>query len=388
MSCIANTNGPVLGFTGNEVLLSVPCDQVVGNGVFCHATEFVHFVSQMFVYRGPHSELNLTEVDDVYEHVDLSCSGITDIAAIKLHDRVLSLNISDNPIGDIREIMVPPKLESLCMALISIDTKTMAGIRLPETIKGLDISRNYIHIPQMLYFPPSLVTLDISNNQITSLSGVDFPRTLKTLYCQHNNIATIRDIVFPDSLTTLSLRDNFIRSLDWFEFPPGVEYIDLSANEILTMKDVQFPSKVKYLNLAKNAIDSIQGMSIPATLIELYLAYNQLSTVKDLKLPRSLRVLSLAMNNIRDVCCLRLPPTLEMIDLEKTRVTDVTGVMEHSMKYHKLYSRTSTLKLTAESEVMRTKWNHVRRSTDAIVLFIAGKVLEPSLCKKLIRFMI
>jgi hypothetical protein len=142
------------------------------------------------------------------------------------------------------------------------------------------------------------------------------------------------------------------------------------------------------LNLAKNAIDSIQGMSVPATLTELYLAYNQLSTVKGLKLPRSLRALSLAMNNIRDVHCLRLPPTLEMIDLEKTRVTDVTGMMKHSMKYRKLYSRTSTLKITAESEVMRAHWNHVCRLTVVAVLLIAGKVLEPDLCQKLVRFVI
>lgn len=215
--------------------------------------------------------------------------------------------------------------------------ETLAGFKIPSSLKALDASKSLLSTIDYISLPPTTEHLLLSDNRIYFLNYAEFPARLQSLDLSNNRIDLLKNINFPKFLRYLSVSNNPIECIKGVRFPESLEYLDVSCipNESMTgikfpdlaiwlnlqqsmtnTRGLKIPSMVRELNMAGNGVNSINPLKLPNSIESLFLTNNNIKTLNKVAFPSCLKELYLGNNMITTLKNVQFPPTLEVLDLE------------------------------------------------------------------------
>lgn len=171
----------------------------------------------------------------------------------------------------------------------------LTGTCIPDGVRHLDLSHNWIEHEDQLQLPITLQTLALADNDLTrcpmlpslihlqhldlSENGLkevrtQWPASLLSLNLSRNHLRSVTDL--PSSLSTLLLHDND-RPLEHLVLPAQLRTLDLSGNRI---SNVELPSSLTHLKLRSCSLDDswIQVLSQLVHLVYLCIDDNLFET--------------------------------------------------------------------------------------------------------------
>lgn len=215
--------------------------------------------------------------------------------------------------------------------------ETLAGFKIPSSLKVLDASRSLLSTIDYISLPPTTEHLLLSDNRIYFLNYAEFPVRLQSLDLSNNRIDLLKNINFPKHLRYLSVSNNPIECIKGVRFPESIEHLDLSCipNESMTgikfpdltislnlqqsmtnTRGLKIPPLVRDLNMSGNGVNSINPLKLPNSIESLFLTNNNIKTLNKVAFPSCLKELYLGNNMITTLKNVQFPPTLEILDLE------------------------------------------------------------------------
>ncbi|KAH7643426.1 hypothetical protein HUG17_10117 [Dermatophagoides farinae] len=232
-------------------------------------------------------EPNLMEYLRSVEILDLSDNQIYTVRRSIFH---LAKNIRElylrNIMADEIEVDSFEQLQSLRVLDLSqnsINARRMNGIRLPQTIQLLNISRNNLSNKKGIELSPefihqlndSLEILDLSHTHFRwTINSPDFFRpliSLNRLHLDSNELIRLDDNnngsfpVLMTRLSTLTLQDNHFETIPSLlaTFVPNIQSLSLAYNQIKKIPTSAFENlhHLQWLNLASNRISVIESLA-------------------------------------------------------------------------------------------------------------------------------
>lgn len=183
----------------------------------------------------------------------------------------------------------PNTLEHLNLSGTELgDYLETSALRLPYSVKFLNISNNKIRTLTNLKLPAFLVSLDLSQNYLTDLMVCTGNRR----FCPY---------LFSPGLKNLNLSYNHLMLIEGFAFPVGLVRLSLAANFIQDISTVCFPHALSYIDLSLNKLSAISLASLPTTLQDLDVSDNEISHLVREPWAAKLRMLNLSGNPLADV---------------------------------------------------------------------------------------
>lgn len=260
------------------------------------------------------------------QHLDLSGSRITSFdraqarEALDAVDLTASANITiaHSPITELHagaELDLSECSNLRILNLSGNNLRSFQGIRMPESVRDLDISCNSASLldliprglevlrangtpltalPSNLEVIESLLELHIASTRLNPqiLRSLELFENLEALDCSKNpGIQSLEKAHFPKSLKKLTANRCGITSLKHLQELEGLEVLSLSGNQITTVTETRLPDSVEVLDLSGNPITSVNGFPCPRSLQRLTLINTELETHPS-SLPSSVTVIS------------------------------------------------------------------------------------------------
>ncbi len=216
----------------------------------------------------PMTELNIINVGiksinggnfpDTLTHINLSNNMIASINRVNFPRSLRYLNISHNIITSLENVKFPDLYH---LDLTGNMIKYMNNVNLPRTLERLDISNNMLGSLADIDFSSLLFlrTLSLNDNNITTLYGIKFPESLRILSLSRNKIKSINNAdpnLFKLRNLSLDLSYNNIISIDCSNFFSDHKILQLSlkGNSIEginpeQIENVLYPAEIEQLCL-------------------------------------------------------------------------------------------------------------------------------------------
>jgi Leucine-rich repeat (LRR) protein len=202
-------------------------------------------------------------------------------------------------------------LSKFCSQLEELDVSEneishMDGI--PETVRHLRISHNFLTDLTSWNMLHNLQYLDVSNNDLTSLEGFKSLVHLRALRADNNKIRSLKGVTHLDGLISLRLRTNLI------------ETVDFAATSLQRLTE---------LDLKGNSIRDVRNLHELCSLTTLHLENNRLSTFlsENQYTLAGLKYLKLSDNILENIDVSRYP-NLRLLYLDRNRLGTVTGLLK------------------------------------------------------------
>ncbi len=221
--------------------------------------------------------------------VDISYTGASSIGQMNSQGRLRSLNLSGNPnisISEVNSLLVNnPLLTTIGLSGIQIGNISALTFGSPSpvspaVIRNLDISNTGISSVFELQQFISIMQLDISQNSILDLNGLDSLTNLRALDVSNNNIYSLSQIFNLNFLEKLDISSNTQDPQN----PPLYNDIGL----------ISFNNpNIRSLGLANLGVTDFSSIGGSSSLIELKLDQNPLENVNGITQLTNLHVLSL-----------------------------------------------------------------------------------------------
>lgn len=268
-----------------------------------------------------HLLMNNTNVGDTLErmvfgnqirHLSLEVNQIRLVGGLSLTSPGLDLSLACNLIGQAPGHWVPPGTTVLrltenflsgpldlsrdsmgrlsCVERLYLSNnhfRTLSDIRLPETLRIVNLDECSISRLENVEFPPSVEELSINGCDVAHIHNVGFGvlSNLQVLSLAQNRLTQddLRQLRLPESVFQLNLGGNHISQLSRHEFAhlPHLRTLSLSWNR-LEHVDLHLNASLEALDLSYNNITSVQ-LRFPedqeAQLAELNLSMNMLKAL-------------------------------------------------------------------------------------------------------------
>lgn len=292
--------------------------------------EYLNFLTVLNKVAGDHvtqcSVINKYEINTIYltERNDLAKLGQEIQDDIQNWKNLKVFDYGENCIRFFPGVKFPDSLEVLNIGG-GYSLETLAGFKMPPSLKVLVACNGSISSIDNVNFPPSLEKLQLVENKIYFLNYVEFPPRLETLDLSQNRIDSLRGVNFPRNLKSLSLSQNPIECIKGAKFPETLTYLDLSCMPNESMTGVKFPDLLVSLNL-QQSMTNTRGLKLPAMLKEVNLGFNGVNSINPLKLPNSIEKLYLGNNNIKTLNKVQFPTALKELYLGNNLVTTLKNV--------------------------------------------------------------
>jgi len=197
---------------------------------------------------------------EVPTDIQIHNHNIQHIGNLSDHPGLRKIDISFNPIDDLRGIDQCPQLRQLCVygGGKLKDLQGLEGVKKLEVLliqrnalgptlgltfhnltklRELRVDKNQItHLGTDLASCTSLRRLDLSHNQLSSLEGLGGLQSLEELRVANNNITTFKHLRALPSLLEIDISYNKLKSLDGLEFIPTLTILRAEHNHINTLK--------------------------------------------------------------------------------------------------------------------------------------------------------
>uniref|UniRef100_A0A4W3GXG4 Toll-like receptor 1 n=1 Tax=Callorhinchus milii TaxID=7868 RepID=A0A4W3GXG4_CALMI len=315
---------------------------------------------------------NISRMDASHNRIYLSEGNHNIICGFK-SNKLLFLNISNNPFNTLDKLCVPSSLEVLDLSFTNISKIFKEVFKFLPNLETLYLRGNHF-IFQLkecvgfsdIYcaFPScSQVTVD-STISITMRSYVNttknpiisLPKKIKHLDMRNSSIVDLPKFFVHDlpHLQNMKLSDNDIPSLPCFSSP--LSYLDINNNQLqslptclknlfnLTVLRIQnnnmdyidvktkLPSdfgenmtELISLNISRNLIIKLDHKNLPRRIVELDASYNMISVLsEDFEQLSELESLFLSFNKISYLQPGCLPPSLLTLDISHNAITTIT----------------------------------------------------------------
>ncbi len=154
------------------------------------------------------------------ESLDARAAGITDLSGLEHAVRLTALDLSGNPLADLRALASLPRLADLRLDATGAepwDVASLAGLR------RLSLRGNGIDSIDALSALRSLEHLDIGGNRIADLAALANLHRLADLRADGNRVADVAPLLALPSLATLDLRGNPVDDTEALERLPRIQ---------------------------------------------------------------------------------------------------------------------------------------------------------------------
>ncbi|MCY4499500.1 MAG: sulfatase-like hydrolase/transferase, partial [Rhodospirillaceae bacterium] len=171
--------------------------------------------------------------------LNLSDAGIRDLSGLDLAVNLTGLDLSGNPLADLRILQALPSLEVLKLDGIAIDPWQLAPL---TSLRRLSLSDNGLYDVAALAPLTQLVALDIGNNEVADLYPLVGLTRLEELRADRNRIT---DLAALSSLLRLVV-------------------LDIGNNEVADLYPLVGLTRLKELRADGNGITDCSALSYPA----------------------------------------------------------------------------------------------------------------------------
>ncbi len=166
--------------------------------------------------KPPHSPVGARELAAL-ESLDARAAGIADLSGLQHAVRLQALDLSGNPLADLRALASLPRLADLRLDATGAQPWDVASL---TSLRRLSLRGNGIDSIEALSALRSLEHLDIGGNRIADLAALaNLPR-LADLRADGNRVADVAPLLALPSLATLDLRGNPVDDTDALERLP------------------------------------------------------------------------------------------------------------------------------------------------------------------------
>ena len=236
-----------------------------------------------------------------FDFLNAHNKGISDITGLEFATNLRELDLSRNPITDLRPLSSLITLEGLHLWRLSPNTPTLE-----------------LHPLATL---ANLAELNLGNSRVLDISSLSGLKKLQHLHLIHNHIADVSPLATLTELRTLWLEGNPINDLT----PLGglnLRKLDLSSTSITDLRPLATLINLESLFLPENGISDISPLSGLTELRELHLSDNNIEDLHPLSALTELRILWIQKNPIIDFSPL---VGLNLTDLKYDVMEDPTG---------------------------------------------------------------
>ena len=178
-------------------------------------------------------------------------------------------------------------------------SQPIAALRLPETLRTLDIGGAFRH----------------------PLAGIKLPNALRSFRLHSDAFnQSLSDVHFPPQLQRMDLQiSTATSSIARLVFPPALTYLRIEQAQVGDLASLLLPAPLRVLRMqCGDVAPNLAGLRLPAALEEFRLSNQKLDEPLDaLKLPRSLLALHLCLPACtHSFADMTLPPRLRMLSLD------------------------------------------------------------------------
>ena len=193
----------------------------------------------------------------------LSQNEIITLASFPKLDKLVFLNLADNPLTEIRRLGDLPSLKKLILDNMSSNVGSIPRMDQLESL-SMRVSPTAVYFGFMpdIFFP-GLLSLDLTSNGLYSL---DFLSTSDSILCK----------------------------------TPALTYLNLDKNRFYELPGIERFEKLKYLSVSSNKLDTLEGVEKLPNLIHLILDENRLREIDFLENMGQLKKLNLSDNPFID----------------------------------------------------------------------------------------
>lgn len=187
-------------------------------------------------------------------------TGLMFLKDIKFPNTLIQLILKDNEINEIVNVDFGENLEFLDLSYNKLESFNVHGLKIPSSLKKLDLSENGFQDLTKFIIPPSVTALyfNMSNLSLTNKLLSIFPDNLEVLELIRaipQSVPQLNFKKFP-KLVTLNLQKNGITSIEKIDLPTNLQILDLSQNCIRQVCWKYIPVTVRHVELRGNPIES------------------------------------------------------------------------------------------------------------------------------------
>ncbi len=219
---------------------------------------------------------NLTKFKNLVTVSLVNC-GLTDIEFLRGCEKLMSINVSDNPISDFSPLYDKPDLRTLVM-----DNTAITDLSQLHKLTGVTTLRaGYIWITvderDALYAALPQCTIHISYDYLIrklTLGGTEFYTDAKELDLKDSGLTDISVLSQCIKLEKLDVSGN---KIGWFSGKfkvPTLTHLNLSGNPLSNIDALDQLTKLTYLNLNGSQVTNIKVVGLMPDMTELYLSGN------------------------------------------------------------------------------------------------------------------
>lgn len=251
--------------------------------------------------------LDVLEKMDALEHLTISGSGLSSLEDIAPLTSLVTLDLSENAIGDISALSGLTGLEELYLSGNAVRDLT--------PISGMSL----------------LSVLDVSKNGLTSIAPVVSCTRLNKLFLDGNSIADISPAGQLLSLTDLSAASNALTNLSGLSGCTSLSRLDVSSNQITTLEGIAGLNSLTELSFSNNQVTSVPDLGSESLLVRIVADYNKLTDISALGGAPNLNDVFVDYNpDLTDVSALTSCPLISQVNVYGTGVTvdALTGLID------------------------------------------------------------
>ncbi len=198
--------------------------------------------------------------------------NIINFDAFVENKNLVSLNISNTKIEDLKELSKFPNLELLYMSNNLV--KNIDNLPLFENLEVLSIDHTGLSTIGRLSVYKKLKKLRILKNNISDFSPISELTNLETIVANDNNVSCLDDFVKLKNLKVLFLGNNQISDISLISELKLLEELNLGDNDITNISPLKHLQKLKLLFLYKNKIKNINALKSYKYIEKLWLSEN------------------------------------------------------------------------------------------------------------------
>ena len=239
--------------------------------------------------------------------LDLSSCGLSSISALSGLTKLVSVNLSDNSIGNITP------LENMAQ------------------LQELDLSGNAVKSLAVLVDLPELTVLKLTRDPISDLSPAAGCKKLTYLDVTGCGITDLSAVSAMTELSELHAGSNAITSLAPLSGCTALRVLDVSTNQITDCAVLASLTKLEIVKLDYNSLTSLPDLPAESALYDLSVTYNSLTDVEGLAALTTLNYLNIDYNSVTSLDCLADSINLIAVNAFANPIADVQALLDHGI---------------------------------------------------------
>ncbi len=225
-------------------------------------------------------------------------------------------------------VVITPNVMTRLKRLIAFksDIINLSGLEFATQLEVLNLSGNPISDLRPLTGLTNLRHFVIPNCQISDISPLSDLRQLVELNLRENPISDITPLIELITLKYIDLGQCLIGDFSPLLSLENLYTLQLNDNQIMDVRLISQMTSLRKLELERNQIIDIRPLSTLTSLRYLDLQHNQISDVRPLSTLTSLQHLELQRNKIMDVRPLSTLTSLRYLNLRRNKISDHTPI--------------------------------------------------------------